>query len=82
MASARVRIGDGGRLVIPAEYRKALDLRVGDEVVLTLENNRLRIDTIDAAIQRLQELVSQYVPPGVSLADELIAERRAEAARE
>lgn len=62
MASARVKIGDGGRLVIPAEYRKALDLRVGDEVELTLEDNRLRIDTVDAAIQRLQELVSQYVP--------------------
>ena len=82
MVSVRVKIGNGGRLVIPAKYRKALDLRVGDEVVLTLEDSRLRIDTIDAAIQRLQDLVSQYVPPGVSLADELIAERRAEAACE
>lgn len=34
------------------------------------------------AIRRAQERVRRYVPEGVSLSDELIAERRAEARRE
>ena len=78
----KTRITEGGRIVIPAEYRKALGLQVGDEVMLTLDDGELRIMTIEAAIRRAQEIVSRYVPEGRSLADELIAERRAEAARE
>ena len=35
-----------------------------------------------AAILRAQRLVRRYVPEDVSLSDELIAERRAEARRE
>jgi hypothetical protein len=33
-------------------------------------------------VRRAQKLVRNFVPEGVSLVDELIAERRAEAARE
>jgi hypothetical protein len=33
-------------------------------------------------MRRAQELVRSFIPPGVSLVDELIADRRAEAARE
>jgi len=36
----------------------------------------------DEAIRRAQALVRPYVGPGRSLSEELIAERRAEAARE
>ena len=36
----------------------------------------------EAGIKRAQELVAKYVPRDVSLVDELMAERRAEAARE
>lgn len=38
--------------------------------------------TVAERIARSQALVRKYVPEGVSLADELIAERRREAARE
>ena len=82
MAALRVKVGEGGRLVIPAEYRKALGIHVGDEVVLSLDDDQLRIYTIAAAIRRAQEMVRQYVDPARNLTDELIAERRAEAVRE
>ena len=36
----------------------------------------------DRAIKRAQDIVRKYIPKGVSLVDELIAERRHEAARE
>jgi AbrB family looped-hinge helix DNA binding protein len=82
MAGIRARIDRNGRVVIPSEYRKALGLNLGDEVILDLEEGELRLFSLDQAIERAQELVLKYAPEGVSLADELIAERRAEAERE
>ena len=78
MTQVKTRIGEGGRIVIPAEYRQALGLQVGDEVILRLEGRELRIFTLNQAIKRAQELVSRYIPQERSLADELIAERRRE----
>ena len=71
-----------GRVVIPAQFRKALGILEGDTLMMTLDDGMIRILTPQKAIQRVQEMVRRYVPEGVSLADELIAERRAEAARE
>jgi antitoxin PrlF len=82
MRPVKARLAAGGRLVIPADYRKALGLRVGDEVILRLEGHEVRISTPDQAIQRAQELVERYVADGRSLVAELIAERRAESARD
>jgi AbrB family looped-hinge helix DNA binding protein len=78
MQHVRARIAEGGRIVIPAEYRQALGLQVGDEVILQLEKEELCIFSIDQAIKRAQELVNRYIPQDRSLADELIAERRSE----
>ncbi len=78
MSQIKTKLGEGGRIVIPAEYRKALGLRVGDEVILRLEGKELRIFTLNQAIRRAQELVNRYIPKERSLADELIAERRLE----
>ena len=83
MASRRVRVAAGGRVVIPAEYRKALGVKVGDQVVIELQGDELRLRPRRAAITKVQALVRQYIPDeSRSLADELIAERRQEAARE
>jgi hypothetical protein len=37
---------------------------------------------MDDVLDEIQRLFKSKIPPGVSLVDELIAERRAEAARE
>jgi len=78
----RTSIGEGGRIVIPAEFRKALHLKPGDVVMVGLEDDEIRIQSIREAIRRAQEMVREVVPKGRSLVDELIAERRREAARE
>jgi len=78
----KARLSEGGRLVIPAEFRRALGVRPGDEVILRLEEGELRVLTLERAIRRAQELVAHYVPKGVSLAAELLEERRMEAAAE
>lgn len=78
----RVTLNENGRIVIPAAIRKALQIKTGDELLLHVEDGELRVTTRMQSIRRAQELVRQYVPEGISLADELIAERRTEAKRE
>jgi len=78
----RLRISENGRLVIPAFFRKALGIEVGDEVVLRLHDDELRITTQQKRIQRAQLRARKYLKKGVSLVDELIAERRQAARNE
>ncbi|MGQ0569986.1 MAG: AbrB/MazE/SpoVT family DNA-binding domain-containing protein [Armatimonadota bacterium] len=75
-------IGKNGRIVIPAAFRRALELDEGDEVILRLERDELRLLTARSGLRRAQELVSRYAPKRRSLAAELIAERRRESKRE
>jgi AbrB family looped-hinge helix DNA binding protein len=79
---SRVQVGEKGRVVIPMAMRKALGIDVGDTIDLRIEDHELRISTRRARIRRAQERVRQLIPPGVSLADELSAERREAAKHE
>jgi AbrB family looped-hinge helix DNA binding protein len=79
---ARTRVNQNGRVVIPASFRKALGINIGDEVVVRIEDDELRISTLKQRVERAQRLVRKHVKPGTSLADELIAERREAAKRE
>ena len=78
----RIRLNENGRVVIPASYRKALGIKAGDEVILRMEDDELRITTMKRKIARARRRIRKYVKPGVSLVDELIAERREAAKRE
>jgi AbrB family looped-hinge helix DNA binding protein len=78
----RAKLNDEGRLVIPAACRKRLGMSPGQELLLQISEQGLLVYTPDLALKRLQDWVAVHVPPGVSLVDELIAERRAEAVRE
>ena len=81
-AEARLRVNENGRVVIPASFRKALGINAGDEVLLRIEDDELRITTLKRRLQRAQRLVRKHIPPGTSLVDELIAERREAAKNE
>lgn len=71
-----------GRIVVPVEFRKAMEVREGDTLVATLSDGELRLTTARMAIKRAQELARELIPGDESLADSLIADRRREAARE
>jgi len=79
---ATLRLGPGGRVVIPADMREAMGLKQGDAMLARLEGSELNLVTFAETVRQLQTLTRKYVPEGVSLAVELIADRRAEAARE
>ncbi len=72
----------GGKIVIPAALRRELGLKEGDRLVVQREGGTLVLKPFSEVLRELRERVRRYVPEGVSLADELIAERRTEAAKE
>lgn len=76
------RLGQGGRLVVPAEMRQALGIQEGDELVLVMRDDFFEVMTPARAIRRAQEAVRQHVPAGESLVDDLLRERREAARRE
>jgi bifunctional DNA-binding transcriptional regulator/antitoxin component of YhaV-PrlF toxin-antitoxin module len=79
---ARVAMDKHGRILIPAAIQQAMNAKAGDVLFLQCRKGELRIQSRMQRIAKAQALVRQYVPAGVSLVDELIAERRAEAKRE
>lgn len=76
------KLTDEYRLVIPAACRKQLGLLPGQEMLLQITEHGLLLYTQDQAVKRLQDWCASHIPADVSLVDELISERRAEAARE
>lgn len=82
MEAQRVKIIDGGKLVIPAPMRRELGIFSGDTVMVDIADGELRVRSVGKALERARAILRRYVPEGVSLSDELIAERRLEAERE
>ena len=82
MSAIKTKLGKGGRVVIPAEYRKRLGIEPGDEVIVSFKDGEIKITTVREAVRRAQKIVRRFVPEGRMLSDELIRERREEAARE
>jgi len=80
-SSNEVQLGAQGRLVIPAHLRKALDLKPGDRLLARREGESIVLERRSSLVKRLQARFA-HIPSEVCLADELIAERRAEAERE
>jgi AbrB family looped-hinge helix DNA binding protein len=83
MYSGTTKMTEGGRVVIPAEARKQLGLRIGE--ILRWEitgDDELRISSRKRDLRRAQELFRKYVPEGTPVVDEFLADRRKEAADE
>ena len=78
----RGKLVSGGRLQVPADFRRALGLNDGDAVTMEVVDGELRVRSYRETLSRIQERMKPYVIPGVSIVDELIAERRAEAEKE
>lgn len=80
--SVKTKVTEGGRIVIPAKMREAMGMKVGTSVTLTVRDGALRITTRDEAFRRIDEMMKDHIKPGRSVIDELIKERRDEAAKD
>src|SRR5579871_2437143 len=76
------KLGEGRRVAIPAEVCEQLGLRPGAPLAITIEDNGLHVVPYEQIIREVQAAFAPYKQAGVSMVDELIQERRLEAARE
>jgi AbrB family looped-hinge helix DNA binding protein len=77
--SKDAKLGEKGQVVIPAEFREALNLKPGDALIVRLEGNSVRITTRHAIIEELHGAFARE--DARDLVQELLDERRAEAAQ-
>jgi bifunctional DNA-binding transcriptional regulator/antitoxin component of YhaV-PrlF toxin-antitoxin module len=82
MTAYKGRVVSGGRLQIPADVRKELGLVDGDDVRLEIVDGELRVRSLKSALARVRAIARSHVPAGISLSEELVADRRADAARD
>ena len=76
-----VHLGAKGRVVLPAAIRRALGLEQGAELLVRLEGEGILLEPRGAALRRLRSFFDG-VPAGTSLVDDVLAERRREAAHD
>jgi antitoxin component of MazEF toxin-antitoxin module len=68
--------------VIPAAQRPELGFEIGDEVLLEIAGDELRVSSLRHRIARVQALVRKHNPRGETLSKSLICDRRANAAKD
>lgn len=76
------KIDAGGRLIIPAQARKALHLEYGGPVVLTLVEGELRVRSVASAMAELQTRASSFLTGDCASVSAFLTARRADAARD
>lgn len=73
----RGKVTDAGRVVIPAELRRAFHIEDGQEVIFCRDEQGIRLLTAAQAIERSQEAVRRYVGSDhLDLTDELLKARK------
>lgn len=59
MQSKAVKVVEGGKLIIPASFRREMGIGIGDTVVVELADGELRVRSRKVDIRRIQERVRQ-----------------------
>jgi len=77
-----VTIAKNGRMVLPAEARKALGLDDASQLRVEVTNDGIQITTPRQALMRARERIKNLVPSERSLSTEVIDDRREEVAQE
>ena len=82
MAHATLSVNEQGRVTIPRQLRREIEIEPGDSVVAYVEDGRLVLESRDHLAARVQREAAASRTTSESVVDELIADRRAEATRE
>jgi bifunctional DNA-binding transcriptional regulator/antitoxin component of YhaV-PrlF toxin-antitoxin module len=80
MTAFHVRVFEGGKIVIPAAVRRKDGFDVGSTLVVEDTPQGVTIRSLEDAVASAQAIMARVAPADRVSSDELIAERRAEAA--
>ena len=75
-------IGKSGRLVIPVQFRRALGLKEGEGVMISLKDGHIEISLVDESIKKAQKKVKKYLRSDSDLVEMLFDDRKEEIANE
>ena len=78
----KTKLGNNGRFVIPGKIRKQLGLKQGDQLRVGIEDGKIVILTPDALLAEFYDLTQNVRAEESDIVQELIDERRQEAANE
>ena len=76
------KLSEGRRVAIPADLCQQYGIEPGDPVVLEPSDSGIVMRPLDTVIREVQAYFADVAPPGVSLSEELLRDRREEAQRE
>jgi bifunctional DNA-binding transcriptional regulator/antitoxin component of YhaV-PrlF toxin-antitoxin module len=76
-----VKIAQNGRMILPLEVRKALDVSGEGVVVLSVDGDEIRLSSIRKSLAEAREIYRKHVKLDVD-SDAFLSARRAEAERE
>ena len=79
-----VSLGPDGRILIPSVLRQSCDLTEGDRLMITVDEatHKISLAKLDDHIAAAEGLFKDFAIDNNSIVDELITERRQEAAHE
>ena len=84
--SLRINMNKQGRITVPAEFRKKLNLQANSPLVIRIEDNKLIIQDQEQLVKEMmgffREQNKLHKPKDLTMVDEFIAERRREAQKE
>jgi len=76
-----IKVASNGRMVLPASVRKAMGLHGDAKVILTVEDDQVRLSPIGHGVSRAQALYREHAKHGRTTED-FLDDRRVEAAVE
>ena len=77
-----LQIGVDGRVLIPVDLRRQMKIDDSGRLTARIVDGELRLISPSIALEQFHRYIQSQGLTGGSIVDELIAERRAEAARE
>jgi len=79
MQTMDIKVAGNGRMVLPASVRKAMGLHGDTKVILTIEDDQVRLSPIGHGVSRAQALYREHAKQ-VRTTDDFLQDRKAETA--
>ena len=80
--SRSIPVAENGRMNLPADLRRRMGLEKGGRITIEEVGDHFEFQSFEQRMKRIDEIMKPYRRDGRSMVDELIAERRAENAKD